>query len=366
MNLSLKLNLANLYPNFFHHFNDIKSSIVEFNRTITKFSGSNAELLSKVEKFINLYENKHNEEKLIKHAIEATSSSGSHLSLVDFLIDILKKQESNFDNVISSSPMQIVHEFYITIIETVSKSDAMMNLCQILKQKLESSGQNFNRRSSLTKEFYKSYEQSLMKIQDHRSTFLNLNNIQELKLKNVIQLFLQNELDLSRNTTCSRDCQYYNNQKYNHDGCYGSMHNCEPMIYGTDLYYKSVSLKLNFKGFQVEKFIFRKTKRKESTKVLQLNEIGRENRAIPRLTIGDFRTAKLTTLTLAVINHAAMIHQSATLNFNRTAKPKATHCGFYQTLRCVKNVAVPAIKVTKKLSGEFTQEELMHQMGSEF
>lgn len=215
------------FQNFNLYFVNIKSSIDYFNKKILKFTGSKEEFLKKLDNFIEDYEKNHYEDKLIRLAIEDIAGQPS---LISSYINAL---EGSKDHHAISSTMQSVFELYLTIISQVSKGDAMMNLCYTLQNQLRNVENllEYNRRSSLTDELMTSMVHSMKTLSgiSHRTSFLSLNTpLREVKLRNVIQYFWQNERELTgAEDTCYYTCYYFKFRKYNDNGCYGAVRNCE-------------------------------------------------------------------------------------------------------------------------------------------
>lgn len=217
------------FQNFNQYYINIKASISNLNKNILTFTGSKDDFLKKLDQFVEDYEKKLNEDQLIRLAIEDIAGQSS---LISTYISVLLDEETNNKPHVISSTIQSVYEFYSTIFNIVSRGDAMMNLCYTLQNQLrDSENPRFKRRSSLTNELVTSMINSLEKLVDlkHRYSFLKINSpIQEVKFKNVIQYFWQNENELSGSTeTCTDDCEHFVNRRYSNDGCYGYVRDCE-------------------------------------------------------------------------------------------------------------------------------------------
>lgn len=235
LNLEVKLSFMSKellkdikFVNFEANLLGISSSIYYFKNTLLKFNGSQREFLRRLDKFIDSYEMNNYENRLISSAVERVLGQPS---LVDLIISFLNEgRETVTDNADSSSTMQTIYELHLLIIEKVSQGDAMMNICHSLKSEL--SGQNSSaiahRRSSITEKLITSMKSSMKRLEDNRKSFLNFDRVKEVKLKNVIQYFWQNEYELTKSEkTCYYTCSYFKNVFYSADGCYGRVRNCE-------------------------------------------------------------------------------------------------------------------------------------------
>lgn len=222
------------FVNFNNNYVSMTSSIAQFQKNILGFSGGRQQLLFALNKFIEHYENQNYEDKMIRFAVEGFAGQEP---MVNSFIESLLIEEKNPETKMMGSTMQLVYEFYLTILDKITKGDAVMNFCYTLRHKLLNRNNyrrgklRIKRRSSVSAEFFKSLIESLGRVNgtQHRATYPNLSrDVKEVKLKNVIQYFWKNEFDLSGNKTCSNDCTMFNNNKYDDDnGCSGAVRNCE-------------------------------------------------------------------------------------------------------------------------------------------
>lgn len=219
------------FVNFESYLYGIESAVDDFKKNLLTSTDSPKKLLKNLNLFIKNYENKRYEDRLIRSAI---GSFIGQQSLVDALIaSLIDGEEMSTANYVSSSTMQTVFDFYLAIMDKVSQGDAMMNFCYYWRSKLnekKSPLRQIRPRSSLTQSFFNSMRSSMGRLEGskRRSSYINLMNVEEVRLKNVIQYFWQNEYELSRSEeTCYYTCEHFKNSYYSANGCYGSVRDCE-------------------------------------------------------------------------------------------------------------------------------------------
>jgi hypothetical protein len=237
----VQLSFVARFPQFHSIHLAIRSEINYFKNHILTFKGSYDQFYVKLEFFIRTYQRANYEFQLI--TIATVPHSTVHPSLISALTDFLISEEGNDRNRMESSTMQIVYEFYLSIIGDVSEGDALMNLCNTIRTEMFKDPNPFRRRMSIPDSFYRSFSQSmkLLNSTQHRTTYRNFNNVQEVRFLNVIQNFWRNQRDLTG--SCNRNCHDIRNINHNAAGCLGAVRNCAHLSGGRQdvLLYRSVS-----------------------------------------------------------------------------------------------------------------------------
>lgn len=205
------------------------SSINVFKTTILPFQGPKEAAIDSLKKFIDRHVLDNNEYKLIKYVTDGVSLRSS---LIEALIDYLKSEELSDKSQLATSPMHIVNDFYMLTVKTIAKSETMIRLAYALQDELQktTTPDYIKQKTVLTPQFFDSFKDVLKSLEsiEMRTSFQNLRNVQELKLKNVIQYYWENEGNLSKKEdTCYYDCEHYDLiQNYNTNSCEGDIHDC--------------------------------------------------------------------------------------------------------------------------------------------
>jgi len=250
------------FRDFINNYEDLKASKLRFELIISSFSSNSTLLVVELDKFIDNHQNMASDIKLVN---SLDSGAGIFTTLVEDMITFSRSHnEINFDSS-GSSTMATVFDIYICTLIAVLKSNAIQEIAVNLKTAITGDNYELNRlfnhnhKNEILKALFSSLHKKLTMFNDHDMIgFIDLKNngnINQVRMKNVLQFFWSNEQILY--DECNVKCKSEMISTIKLDGCSGHIANCIPYSNIFSNQYVAESLQLPqvdriYNGYSIE------------------------------------------------------------------------------------------------------------------
>lgn len=193
-------------------------------------------LLSKIETFIDVYQRKSYESRLVDFLFGDVAGSKS---FVYETLEIFRKYQKNhsIQTHLRTSTQKHINDLLLSILAKVVKGFAVMELAIEVKAKLnQNTVEDMKYLQKNREDVFKKFAMSQKSI---LTQFNDEGDIEELpkfrdevedpvRFKNIFQTYFVREEILSFSSDCKKDCRDFIETKFNQDHCKGTVRNCQP------------------------------------------------------------------------------------------------------------------------------------------